>query len=323
MRVVFWGSPEFAVASLDALLASAHEVAAVVTQPPKPKGRGRTLEPTPVQRRAEAAGIPVLAPRRPRGAEFIAALQLLEPDVFVVAAYGAILQPEVLAIPSHGAINVHASLLPDLRGAAPVTRAILGGHAETGATIMRMDEGLDTGPILLQARTAILPDDTAGTLTERIAAIGAGLLVAALDRIATGTIESRPQDHSAATYAEKVGPEEARLDWRRRAEELERATRAYDPWPGAWTTWRGERLKVFRLELVDRSIGSSTNSADGPVVGDSSKPGTIEALDPAPVVRTGEGVVRLGEVQPAAGRRMAADAWARGRGISPGDRLGA
>jgi methionyl-tRNA formyltransferase len=316
VRVVFWGSPEFAVASLDALLASAHAVVAVVTQPPKPKGRGRAVEATPVQRRAEAAGIPVLAPRRPRGAEFIAALQVLEPDVFVVAAYGAILPPEVLAIPSHGAINVHASLLPDLRGAAPVTRAILGGHAETGVTIMRMDEGLDTGPILLHARTAILPDDTAGTLTERIAAIGADLLVAALDGLAAGTIEERPQNHSAATYADKVGAEEARLDWRRPAEDLERATRAYDPWPGAWTTWRGERLKVFRLVLVD-DIGSESGQVH------TTEPGTIVALDPEPIVRAGDGLVRLREVQPAAGRRMAADAWARGRGVTPGDRLGA
>ncbi|MFN2421973.1 MAG: methionyl-tRNA formyltransferase [Gemmatimonadota bacterium] len=316
MRVVFWGSPEFAVATLDALLASAHEVVAVLTQPPKPKGRGRTVEATPVQRRAEAAGIPVLAPRKPRGAEFIAALQVLEPDVFVVAAYGAILPPEVLVIPPRGAINVHASLLPDLRGAAPITRAILEGRDETGATIMRMDEGLDTGPTLLQARTLILPDDTAGTLTERIAAIGADLLVAALDRLAAGTIEERPQNHSAATYAEKVNAEEARLDWRRPAEELERATRAYDPWPGASTTWRGERLKVFRLVLVH-----DTGSEPGQVP--ATEPGTIVAMDPEPIVRAGDGLVRLREVQPAAGRRMAADAWARGRGVAPGDRLGA
>ena len=315
MRVVFWGSPEFAVASLDALLASAHEVVAVVTQPPKPKGRGRAVEATPVQRRAEAAGIPVLAPRRPRGGEFIAVLQMLEPDVFVVAAYGAILPLEILAIPPRGAINVHASLLPDLRGAAPVTRAILGGHAETGVTIMRMDEGLDTGPILLHARTAILPDDTAGTLTERIAAIGADLLVAALDGLVAGTIEERPQNHSAATYTEKVGAEEARLDWRRPAEDLERATRAYDPWPGAWTTWRGERLKVFRLVLLD-DTGSERGQAPA------TEAGTIVSLDPEPIVRAGDGLVRLREVQPAAGRRMAADAWARGRGVAPGDRLG-
>ena len=308
MRVVFWGSPEFAVVSLDALLASVHEVLAVVTQPPKPKGRGRTVEPTPVQRRAEAARIPVLSPRRPRGEEFLAALRVLESDVFVVAAYGAILPPEILAIPPRGAINVHASLLPDLRGAAPVTRAILEGRAETGATIMRMDEGLDTGPILLQARTPILLDDTAGTLTERIAAIGAGLLVAALDRLPAGTIEERPQDRSVATYAEKIDPEEARLDWTHAADELERATRAYDPWPGAWTTWRGERLKVFRL-----AAGGDHAESD---------PGTIVALDPAPVVRAGDGLVRLREVQPAGGRRMPAEAWARGRGVRVGERLG-
>jgi methionyl-tRNA formyltransferase len=316
VRVAFWGSPEFALPTLEALLESAHEVVAVVTQPAKPKGRGRVVEPTPIQKRAQASGIAVLSPRKPRGEEFLDALRGLEPDVFVVAAYGEVLPAEVLGIPPYGSVNVHASLLPELRGAAPVTRAILEGKPETGVTIMRMDEGLDTGPILLQARTPILPDDTAETLTARIAEVGAGLLVAALDRLAAGTIEERPQDPSAATYAEKVDPQDARFDWTRPADELERAARAYDPWPGAWTSWRGEHLKVFRLKLVDSSVGSRY------AAGLESVPGTIVALDPVPVVRAGDGLVRLLELQPSGGRRMPGDAWARGRSVAPGERLG-
>lgn len=309
MRVVFWGSPAFAIATLEALLASAHEVVAVVTQPPRLKGRGRREEPTAVGRRARAAGIPVLAPDRPRGEAFLADLRALDPDVFVVAAYGAILPPEALAIPPHGAFNVHASILPAYRGAAPVTRAILDGRTETGVSLMRMEAGLDSGPVLLRATTPITPDDTAGTLTERLAKLGAGLLVAALDSLTLGSLPETPQNAAAATYAPKVTAEQARLDWTRPADEIERSVRAYDPWPGAWTTWHGERLRVFRVEPLSGEAGE----ADA---------GTIVGLDPAPVVRVGDGRVRLVVVQPAGGRRMAGDAWARGRSVAPGEGLG-
>jgi methionyl-tRNA formyltransferase len=323
VRVIFWGSPDFAVATLDALLESAHEVVAVVTRPARPRGRGRGVEPTAVERRAREAGIPVLAPSRPRGEAFLEELRVLAPEVFVVAAYGAILPAEVLALPVHGAINVHASLLPAYRGASPATRAILDGRAETGVTIMRMEAGLDTGPILLHASTPISADETAGTLTARLAALGAGLLVAALDRLAFGSLPETPQDDAAASYAPKVEVEEARLEWARPSAELERATRAFDPQPGAWTTWRGERLKVFRLEPTRVTPGQVVVPApdEGALV--SAPPGTIVALDPAPVVRTGDGLARLVEVQPSGGRRMAADAWARGRGVEAGKRLGA
>jgi methionyl-tRNA formyltransferase len=325
MRVIFWGSPDFAVATLDALLESAHDVVAVVTQPPRPKGRGRGVEPTAVERRAREVGIPVLAPSRPRGEAFLGELRALAPDVFVVAAYGAILPPEALALPPHGAINVHASLLPEYRGASPATRAILDGRAETGVTIVRMDEGLDTGPILLRASTPISPDETAGTLTTRLATLGAGLLVAALDRLALGSLPKTPQDDVAASYASKVTVEEARLDWTRAVAELERAARAFDPQPGAWTTWRGERLKVFRLEPTPEARGEGgiavPASAEG--VSAAAPPGTIVAVDPAPVVRAGDGLARLVEVQPAGGRRMAGEAWARGRDVEAGERLGA
>ncbi len=317
MRVVFWGSPEFAVPTLEALMASRHEVVGVVTQPPRPKGRGRKERPTPVARAAERAGVPVLEPTRPRGPEFVAALAALEPDVSVVAAYGQILPPDVLELPRHGSVNVHASLLPAYRGAAPVTRAILDGLDETGITIMRMDEGLDTGPILLQAREPIGPDDTAGSLTRRLAARGARLAVEALDGLAAGELEAAPQPETGATYAHKVDAADAAIDWTRPAPEIERSTRAYDPWPGAWTTWRGERLKVYRVAVVDGGSGGGPEATP-----DVAGPGTVTALDPRPVVATGSGAVALVEVQPAGGRRMDAAAWARGRDLGVGETLG-
>lgn len=315
MRVVFWGSPAFAVATLEALRASRHEVVAVVTRPPRPKGRGRKERPTPVARAAEAAGVPVLAPARPGDPAFLAALERLRPDVSVVAAYGAILPPEALDLPPEGSLNVHASRLPAYRGAAPVTRAILDGLDETGVTIMRMDAGLDTGPVLLAEPEPIRPDDTAATLTDRLAARGAALAVRALDRLEAGDLEPVPQDESGASYASKVGADEARIDWSRPAAEIERALRAYDPWPGAWTTRDGERLKVYRGAVAGET-GDAEPGAGG------TDPGVVLALDPRPVVATGRGALALLEVQPAGGRRMDAAAWARGRDVAAGERLG-
>lgn len=309
MRVVFWGSPGFAVPTLEALLGSRHEVVGVVSQPPRPKGRGRSVEPTPVARRARAAGLPLLTPDKPRGEPFLEELRRLGADVFVVAAYGEILPVRILETPRHGALNVHASLLPAYRGAAPVTHALLDGRASTGVTIMRMEAGLDTGPICLQAEERIRPDDTAGRLAGRLAELGARLAVEALDRLAAGTLIETPQDDAAASYAGKVGPEDARLEWSRTSAALERAVRAYDPWPGAWTTWRDERLKVFRLAVV-------------PPPPLPARPGTMVAIDGEPTVRTGDGAARLVLVQPAGGRRMSGAEWARGRGLRTGERLG-
>ncbi|HEY7472470.1 MAG TPA: methionyl-tRNA formyltransferase [Gemmatimonadota bacterium] len=312
MRVVFWGSPEFAVTVLDAVLSSRHEVVGVVTRPPRPTGRGRRERPTPVAALAESTGVPVLAPRRPRGEELEAALAALDPDVSLVAAYGALLSPEILALPRHGSLNVHASLLPDYRGAAPVTRAILDGRAETGITIMRMEEGLDSGAICLQATTPIGPEDTAASLTARLAELGGRLAVEALDRLADGTLDETPQDAARATYAAKVSTGDAAVDWSLPAESIERAARAFDPSPGAWTTWRGGRLKLFRASLAADAAGAGPTGA----------PGEILTLDPAPVVRTGAGALRLDVVQPAGARRMSGAEWARGRGVRVGERLG-
>lgn len=308
MRVVFWGSPEFAVSVLDALLASRHTVAGAVTRPPQPTGRGRRVRPTPVAQLAAAHGVPVLSPRRPRGAAFERELAALGADVFVVAAYGAILPPAILTLPPHGSLNVHASLLPDYRGAAPVTRAILDGRAETGITIMRMEPGLDTGPICLQVRTAIEASDTAGSLTGRLAELGGPAAVDALDRLEAGTLAETPQDDALATWADKVTTAEAELDWSRPARAIERAARAFDPWPGAWTTFRGERLKVFRVAPLAGPPGGTA--------------GEIRALEPLPVVRAGDGELALELVQPPGARRMTGAEWARGRGVRPGERLG-
>jgi methionyl-tRNA formyltransferase len=308
VRVVFWGSPEFAVSVLDALLASRHEVGGVVTRPPQPTGRGRRVQMTPVAESAAALGVPVLSPRRPRGAVFERELAALGADVFVVAAYGAILPSGILSLPPHGSLNVHASLLPDYRGAAPVTRAILDGRAETGITIMRMEPGLDTGPICLQVRTPIHASDSAGSLTGRLAELGGRAAVDALDRIEAGTLTETAQDDARATWADKVSTAEAEIDWGRPARAIERAVRAFDPWPGAWTTFRGERLKVFRVSALPGPHGGS--------------PGEIRALGPAPVVRAGDGELGLELVQPPGARRMPGAEWARGRGVRAGERLG-
>jgi methionyl-tRNA formyltransferase len=308
VRVVFWGRPEFAVTVLDALLASRHEVAGVVTRPAQPTGRGRRPRPTPVAELAAARGLPLLSPRRPRGAAFERELAALDAEVFVVAAYGAILPSEILSLPRHGSLNVHASLLPDYRGAAPVTRAILDGRTETGITIMRMEPGLDTGPICLQVRTAIDAADTAGTLTDRLAELGGRAAVEALDRLEAGTWTETPQDAARATWADKVSSPEAEIDWGLPAPAIERAARAFDPWPGAWTTFRGERLKVFRVTARD-------DMAPG-------APGEIRAVDPAPVVAAGQGALTLELVQASGGRRMTGAEWARGRDVGPGERLG-
>jgi methionyl-tRNA formyltransferase len=321
MRVVFWGSPEFAVAVLEALMASAHEVAGVVTRPPEPGGRGRRPQPTAVARLAASAGLPALTPRRLKGDAVRAELGALGADVFLVAAYGAILPTDILSLPPHGSLNVHASLLPEYRGAAPVTRAILDGKKESGVTIMRMEEGLDTGAICLQAAEPVLDTDTAETLTRRLAALGGRAAVEALDRLEVGTLGETPQDEARASYAGKVTTAEARIDWSLPAATIERAVRAFDPWPGAWTTFRGERLKVFRVGLAD---GAAVDPGGAAVESDAERdrPGRIVSAGAAPIVRTGDGLVRLDVVQPQGGRRMPGEDWARGRGVGAGESLG-
>lgn len=301
MRLAFMGTPEFAVPALEALVEAGHEVRAVYTQPPRPGNRGR-ITPSPVHRRAEALGLPVRTPERLRSRDEAEAFAALDLDAAVVAAYGLLLPRAFLEAPRHGCFNIHASLLPRWRGAAPIQRAIMAGDAETGVTIMRMEPGLDTGPMLLKAATPV-DGKTAGALAAELAVMGARLMVDALARL--GEIEPEPQDAARATYAPKIDKAEARIDWHRDAEALERLVRAMEPSPGAWFEAGGERVK---LRAAEAETGTA---AAGP-------PGRV---DDTGRVTCGAGVLRLLTVQPAGRAAMSAEAWLRGARLGPDPRL--
>ncbi|HEX8362186.1 MAG TPA: methionyl-tRNA formyltransferase [Longimicrobium sp.] len=309
MRIVFWGTPEFAVPALRAIADEGHDVAGVVTQPDRPAGRGRGVTQSAVKREALEMGVPVLQPERARGDGFMAELGALQPELSVVVAYGQILKPEVLELPRLGSINIHASLLPELRGAAPVQWAIVRGHQSTGVTIMRMEAGLDSGPMLIRAEEPILPDDSGTELARRLSAVGAEAVVEALALIESGQMEEEVQDHSRATYAPKIERETARIDWTLPAEQVALLIRGMDDVPGAWTP-HGERgaVKLFRPQAR-------------PEQGD---PGRVLAVGADGVlVACGTGALMLREVQPPGKRRMAAGDWVRGRGVSVDDQFGA
>jgi methionyl-tRNA formyltransferase len=306
MRVLFFGTPDFAVPSLAALVGEGFEVVAAVTRPDRPVGRHRSrLEAPPVKHAALAEEIPVLQPGRPTDEAFMAAARDLAPDVSVVVAYGHILKPALLDLPRLGSVNVHASLLPALRGAAPIERAILAGLTETGVTIMKMDAGMDTGPILHQVATAVAADETGGELRVRLAEIGALALVEALTLLEAGGAAARPQDDAAATYAPRLTREEERLDWRQDAGALARRVRAFDPAPGAWTECRGRALKLF----------------GGRLGGGGGAPGTVLHAGDTLRVACGRGAVEVDDVQPAGKARMTARAFVNGRGVAAGDVL--
>ncbi|MDZ4675352.1 MAG: methionyl-tRNA formyltransferase [Gemmatimonadota bacterium] len=306
MRTVFFGTPKFAVPSLQALLKEGATIVAVVTQPDRPQGRSRsTLIPSPVKEVALAHDIPVFQPDRPTGDLFLTAMRRLEPALGVVVAYGHLLKPELLAIPPFGMLNVHASLLPAHRGAAPIQWSLMAGDTSSGVTIMQMEAGLDSGPIRHQLATPITPWDTAGSLTERLAELGAVALVEALALDRIEQLPSTPQDHSLATHAPKINRELARLDWSTAAEAVGRRIRAFDPAPGAWTTLEGGEVKLFGARPVPEN---------GP-------PGTILAMTPSLVVATGTDAVAIDEVQPTGKKRMSAEDWARGRGAAVGQRF--
>ena len=258
LRLAFMGTPDFARIALEALLAAGHEIAAVYSQPPRPSGRGQKPRPSPVQALAEERGLPVRTPLSLKESAEQAAFATLGLDAAVVAAYGLILPAAILRAPRLGCLNIHASLLPRWRGAAPIQRAILAGDAETGVTIMQMDEGLDTGPMLMSERVPITPTDTAGSLHDRLAGAGATLIVQALERIAAGALGATPQPAEDVTYAAKLTREEERLDWRRPAGELARQIRAFNPAPGAWCEIAGERIKVLSAETLSLSGKSGT-----------------------------------------------------------------
>ncbi|HEY0905302.1 MAG TPA: methionyl-tRNA formyltransferase [Marmoricola sp.] len=307
MRVVFAGTPEVALPSLDAVAASAHELVGVVTRPDAPAGRGRRLVPSAVAQRAAELGVPVLKPRHPREPEFHEALAGLAPDCCPVVAYGALLPTSVLAIPVHGWVNLHFSVLPRWRGAAPVQHAIWAGDEVTGATTFRIVEELDAGPTYGLMTQTIRSDDTAGTLLATLAEGGAGLLVATLDGIADGSVEARPQPAEGVSHAPKVLVEDARVDWEDPALGVDRRIRACTPSPGAWTTYGGERLKLGPVTVSDR---------------DPLPPGVVEMDRNAVHVGTGTQPVQLGDVRPHGRKQMPAADWARGARLGPGTRLG-
>ncbi len=251
MRIIFMGTPDFSVPALEALHAAGHEIACVYTQPPRPAGRGKKDRPSPVQARAEALGLPVRHPARLKGAEEQEAFAALEADLAVVVAYGLILPQPVLDAPRFGCMNIHASLLPRWRGAAPIHRAVMAGDAETGVCIMQMEAGLDTGPVLLRESTAIGAEESTGDLHDRLSEMGARLIVTAAER--AGALEPMPQPETGVTYAEKIDKAEARVDWSRPAEEVDRHIRGLSPFPGAWTEVAGERLKLLRSRAAPGS----------------------------------------------------------------------
>lgn len=308
-RIVFMGSPEFAIPSLERLLDAGHEIAGVYTQPDLAAGRGQHLQAPPVKRFALERGLPVFQPERLRRPEAIAELAAMRPELIVVAAYGQILRPAVLAIPPHGALNVHASLLPRYRGPAPVVAAILDGAGETGVTIMLVDEHMDTGPILAQRATPIAPEDTAGTLTDRLATLGADLLIDVVPRWLEGKIEPRPQDGSRASVTHLIKKEEGLLDWTMPAVDLWRRVRAFTPWPGATTTLAGGQVRILQTWPVE----GDARVEPGSIVGFRDR-GSLPPNAPRPAfaVQTGRGLLVPLVLQKAGKRALPAVDFANG-----------
>ena len=308
MRIVFGGTPDVAIPSLDALAESRHELAAVLTRPDAPSGRGKRLTASPVARRAAELGLEVLKPQRPRDEEFVSRLIELAPDSCPVVAYGALLPQRVLDIPRHGWVNLHFSLLPAWRGAAPVQHAILAGDQITGATTFRIVLELDAGPIFATVTEAIGPDDTAGDLLHRLSLSGARLLVGTLDGIEAGTLTPTPQPETDAqvSYASKINVEDAEMDWSQPAEVVDRLIRACFPAPGAWTTFEGDRFKINSAQISGKVLS----------------PGALEITKRSVHVGTGTRALELGEVQAQGKKPMAAADWARGVTFDLEPRLG-
>ncbi len=309
MRLVFAGTPEVALPSLEALIASTHEVVGVITRPDAPAGRGRSLIPSPVRVRAQEHGIPVLTPRTPRDPSFQQELAALAPDCCPVVAYGALVPRSVLDIPRHGWVNVHFSLLPAWRGAAPVQHAIRSGDQVTGATTFLLEEGLDTGPVYGVMTETIRPTDTSGDLLRRLALAGAGLLVATLDGIEAGKLVAKTQPGEGISLAPKVSVDDARVDWTLPALAVDRLVRSCTPAPGAWTTFRGERLKLAPFGPAGDGVGPLA-------------PGELLVTKAAVYAGTATSPVRLGLVRAHGKKEMPAPDWARGVRIDTGERLG-
>jgi methionyl-tRNA formyltransferase len=312
-RIIFMGTPEFAVPSLRALLQNNESVVCVVTQPDRPKGRGRKVSPPPVKELAQAAAIPVLQPERIKDAAFLANLKKYEPDLIALTAYGKILPPELINLPPWGTINVHGSLLPKYRGAAPVQWAVINGEKETGITIMQMDEGIDTGDILLQEKLAIEPTDTTGTMSVKLAELGGSALARAISLLRRNQLTPAKQDDSQANLAPLLAKKDGLIDWSKSAVQLSCLIRGLDPWPSAYTTLADKRLRLFSPEVVETLSPQSTYQ----------EPGTISSADRnGLLVTTGKGGLLVKEIQAEGARRMSLDAFIKGNPIQPGTLLG-
>jgi methionyl-tRNA formyltransferase len=309
MRIVFLGSGSFAIPSFEALIEAGHDVAALVTQPDREKGRGRALAPPPLKPVAQARGIPLLQPPRVRDPQAVEALRALAPELQVVVAYGQILPRSVIDIPPRGTVNVHGSLLPRYRGAAPIAWAIAGGETETGVTTMLIDEGLDTGPLLLARAIPIGPEETAAALEPPLARLGAELLLETVRGLGSGLLQPKPQDHALASYAPLLKKEDGRIDWNLPADVLARRVRGFNPWPGSHTLWQGRALKVLRAR---------------PAPGGPGEPGTVVSVDrDGLVVASGQETrLELLEVQQESRRPVTAGAFSAGARLRPGARFG-
>jgi methionyl-tRNA formyltransferase len=308
LRIVFMGTPAFAVPSLNELALAGHEVVAVVTRPDKPRGRGLATTMSEVKAAALSHDLPVLEPVKLKDEDFIKTLKGLAPDFIVVVAYGKILPESVLDIPKKGCVNLHASLLPKFRGAAPINWAIINGEKETGVSVMLMDRGMDTGPVLMKEKVGINDDDTAGTLSPRLSTLGAGLLCRAIALYAEDKIKPVPQDERLATYAPILKKEDGLVDWGKSAAEISNLVRGLYPWPGAYTRWQGKLLKIHGCRV------KTVLDGDG-------HPGTVVDVSEGICVRCGSGVVEVTEVQPENKKRMAAREFVSGYRIARGERF--
>lgn len=319
MNIIFMGTPEFAVQSLQALLEEGYSVIAVVTQPDRPKGRKRVMTPTPVKAEAEKHGIPVLQPEKLRQADSVEALRALKPDLIVTAAYGQILPKSVLQLPEHGCINIHASLLPKYRGGAPIHHAVMRGEKVTGVTIMYMAEGLDTGDMISKIELPIEDSDTTGTLFEKLSYAGAELLKQTLPDLLQGRTKAIPQNEAEALYSPNIRREDELIDWSRPALAIFNQIRGLNPFPGAYTLWNGETMKVWASR---KPLGVS-GMARGSQLTSSHVPGTVlSSTDDGIEIMTGEGTIRLTEIQPAGKKAMDVALFLRGSSIPNGTILG-
>lgn len=317
------GTPDFAVGALEAIIEAGHRVTAVVTQPDKPKGRGKEMQMTPVKACALEHGIPVFQPVRVKEPEAVNTLRTYEADVFVVAAFGQILSEEILSMPKYGCVNIHASLLPKYRGSAPIQWAIINGEKTTGVTIMQMDKGIDTGDMLMKTEVEITPKETGDSLHDKLAEAGARLIVEALPKIESGDVVPVRQNDEESCYAKMLQKSMGKIDWQRSAETLDRLIRGLISWPGASTVYRGKTLKIWEEETVEQEElqGEDATARTGT---DSAEPGTVVLVEKdAFYVQTGEGILKILAVQPEGKKRMAVRDFLLGYQIKAGERFGA